>query len=77
MLGAVDADHERTAVLYGAAAGLRASIGARRHPEYVEWHVAVEGAAREALGAEAFEAAAARGRELELDAAVAFANNHS
>jgi hypothetical protein len=77
VLGAVDADHERTAVLYGAAAGLRASIGARRHPEYVEWHVAVEGAAREALGAEAFEAAAARGRELELDAAVAFANNHS
>ena len=77
VLGAVDADDVRTAVLYGAAAGLRESIGARRHLEHVDWYAAVESAAREALGAEAFEAAAARGRELDLDAAVTYANNHS
>ena len=60
-------------MLYGAAAGLRESIGARRHPEHVDWYLAVENAAREALGEEAFADAVARGRALELDEAVALA----
>jgi predicted ATPase/DNA-binding SARP family transcriptional activator/Tfp pilus assembly protein PilF len=73
VIGAIDPDQERTAVLYGASAGLRDSIGARRHPEHVDWYLAVENAAREALGEEAFADAVARGRALELDDAVALA----
>ena len=75
LLGAVDGNAERTAVLYGAAAGLRESIGARRHPEHVDWYRAVEDASREALGEHAFEAAAARGRELSPDEAAALATD--
>ena len=75
LLGAVDADAERTAVLYGAAEGLRESIGARRHPEHVDWYAAVASAARESLGSDAFAAALARGKALPLEEAVALVNN--
>ena len=77
LLGAVDEDPERTAVLYGAAAGLRASFGARRHPEHREWHESIEASVRELLGEEAFAVASARGQALELDEAIRFAINGS
>jgi non-specific serine/threonine protein kinase len=72
-----EGDHERTAVLWGAAAALRESIGSRRHPDQPQWYEGVEESARAALGPDAFAAAVARGRGLEAAEAVAYAINGS
>lgn len=64
---------ERAALLYGAADALRTSLGARRLPDQQDWYERKLDATRHRLGAEAFEAAFARGRLLPLDEALAIA----
>jgi predicted ATPase/DNA-binding CsgD family transcriptional regulator len=54
-------DPRRAAGLLGAAAGLRAEIGAPRIAQFEEEHRRVVPLVRQALGEEAFETAAARG----------------
>src|SRR5205823_590802 len=76
-VAAAEGDHERTAVLWGAAAALRESIGSRRPPDQPEWYEAADEAARAALGLAAFAAAVARGRALDPAEAAAYAINGS
>jgi predicted ATPase len=72
-LAAQGREWERAVRLWGAAAALRETIGAPRSPLWrAEWERDL-GAARAALGEEAFAAAWAAGRALPLEEAVAYA----
>src|SRR6185437_1446015 len=74
---AAEGNPERAAVLFGAAAALRVSIGAPvPGPERDRLQAAVD-AARQSLGGAAFQAAWARGEALETAAAIALARQAS
>jgi predicted ATPase/DNA-binding SARP family transcriptional activator len=74
---AAEGGPERAAALFGAAAALRAGIGAPvPGPELDRLQAAVD-AARQALGGPAFDAAWARGEALETAAAIALARQPS
>ena len=64
-------DPHTGALLIGAAYALREAAGGIRQPDEEDFMQAVEGRLREALGDDAFNAAAAAGGELELADAVA------
>ena len=69
----MDRDIPRAARLAGAAAALRASIGATVEPFERDIYERAVGAAQAALGEEAFAAAFAAGQRMTLDEAVAYA----
>ena len=74
---AAEGSPERAAALFGAAAALRASIGAPvPGPERDRLQASVD-AARHSLGGAAFQAAWARGEALEIAAAIALARQAS
>jgi tetratricopeptide (TPR) repeat protein len=66
-------ESEQAALLYGAADALRTSLGARRLPDQQEWYDRKVASARQRLGADAFDAALERGRQLSPDDAVELA----
>ena len=62
-----DGQHERGAVLLGAAQELRRAVGVPLRQILVEGHTRCEAALRRALGDDAFQAAHLRGTELTYD----------
>ncbi len=68
-----DRQPERAATLLGAVEAVRSDLAAPAVPPFERmWHDTAMAAARRALGEESFTTAWQRGRELDLDAAIAF-----
>jgi predicted ATPase/DNA-binding SARP family transcriptional activator len=68
-----DEEPERAAVLAGSAEALRVALGSHRHADQQAWFERRTAVARDALGAQAFADALARGRDLPVEEAVSLA----
>jgi tetratricopeptide (TPR) repeat protein len=72
----VTGDAAQAALLLGAAGDVRDRLGTPREPTWAAYCARTADAARAMLGAEAFAAALATGRGLDIDAAIALARTY-